>query len=161
MRVVIGIHQRLKGILPYTSGYRLPTPESKQFSVRWRNRPELPGLSMEQARTESRGAHRPADQLQVKQRIGEKDKYSIKIMLNVEAKRRQFPVVLLSQNVYFYIIFHIILHKSRGSNLWFSLVTFNARNRTSITLKHLIKVTGCDALLASRLEIGVRHSTVI
>lgn len=72
---------------------------------------------MEQARTESRGAHRPADQLPVKPRIGEKDKFSMKIMLNVEAKRRQFPVVLLSQNVYFYTIFHIILRKSRGSNL--------------------------------------------
>lgn len=37
-------------------------PQSKQFSGRWRNRPELPGLRMEQARTESPGVRRPVDQ---------------------------------------------------------------------------------------------------
>lgn len=103
---------------------------------------------MEQARTESRGAHRSAEQLPAKPRTGEKDKFSVKIMFHVEAKRRQFPVCLASTKFLFLhnisanqpIIDYVLSHSTHGLGL--------------LTPKHLVKVTGCDPLLASCLEIG-------
>lgn len=66
-----------KGLISSASSYQRKSfdpsdPENKQFSGRWRNRPELPGVWMEQARTESPGARRPADQPPVKPRTGER-----------------------------------------------------------------------------------------
>lgn len=73
---------------PPLSEWISPSPshaKSKQFSGRWRNRPELPGVSMEQARTKSCGVRRPADQPPVKPRIGKEGQ--IKHENNVKRRR--------------------------------------------------------------------------
>lgn len=62
-----------KGLTSYQrkQSARPQWPWSKHFSGRWRNRPELPGMGLDQARTESRGARRPADQPPLRPWIGE------------------------------------------------------------------------------------------